>query len=430
MTRIVFNWPDEAGEAVRAARGRLEVAGVALAQRPFEERLGAVSDVVESWSTPDSPWRRELAMRLASSSALHPRTLEEGLDSALRAWDPDEFRTCARREIAGTNDSSRLELAPYRCTSVIAGGSIPMPTLLSGLLPLVLGSPVLLRETTKDAVTGRLLARSITERDPALGECFEVVRFAVEDDAAMEVFLESPCVVATGSDATISSIRERLAAHQRFVAYGHRFSIAILGPMTTASETSLQQTLTGLALDIARWDQGGCLSPIDVYLVGLSSTQSQRIARGIADALAELSTQMPRGDHSTRSLAAFSQESLEARMRAAVSDDAAFFDGTDFAVALESDARPRPAPLARLIHLLPVSTDVELERILLPLAPHLSTAAVAGFSDSSSEQILDLIRRMGMSRVCAPGSQQRPPIDWPHDGMPVFLPMAKFVQWK
>ncbi len=117
-------------------------------------------------------------------------------------------------------------------------------------------------------------------------------------------------------------------------------------------------------------------------------------------------------------------------MRAAVSDDAAFFDGADFAVALETDARPRPAPLARLIHLLPVSTDAELENVLSPLAPHLSNAAVAGFSDEASDHIFGLMRRMGISRVCKPGSLQTPPIDWPHDGMPVFLPMARFVQWK
>ena len=41
----------------------------------------------------------------------------------------------------------RRALVPFEWTTVIAGGALPMPTLLQSLLPLVVGSPVLLRET-------------------------------------------------------------------------------------------------------------------------------------------------------------------------------------------------------------------------------------------------------------------------------------------
>lgn len=428
MTRLVFNWPDEAGESVRAARGRLEAAGERLAGWPFEERLRRVAEIVEAWSVPDSPWRRELAERFASTSAFHRSTIDEGLESALRAWDPKRFMDCARREIGDGTGFARVELVPYSCTSVLTGGSIPMPTLLSGILPLVLGSPVLLRETSKDGVTGELLARSIAHSDRELGECLEVVRFAVEDDAAMDIFLDSPCVVATGSDETISSIRRRLTSNQRFVAYGHRFSIAVLGPQTTQSESLLERTTKGLALDVARWDQLGCLSLVDVYLVGLSPTASKRIAEGIAQALEGLSISAPRGEHPAQTLAAHSVERSEARMRAAVEKDAAYFDGGDFAVALESDARARPAPLMRFLHLLPTASASALERALAPFSSYLSSAALAGFDEPDSEIIGSQLKRLGVSRICVPGDLQTPPIDWPHDGMPVFVPMARFVQ--
>ena len=212
MTRLDFNWPDAAGEVVRVARGRLAVAGQRLRRLPFEKRLQAVAGVIDAWSRADSPWRRELSAQLSAESTLDARTLDEGLESALRAWDRERFVDCARREIAGATQSGRLALAPFACTSVLAGGSIPMPTLLSSVLPLVLGSPVLLRETSQDRVTGALLARSIADRDESLAGCLEVVRFPVEDALAMEGFLESPCVVATGSDQTVAALRSRLDA--------------------------------------------------------------------------------------------------------------------------------------------------------------------------------------------------------------------------
>jgi hypothetical protein len=428
MTRIEFSWPDEASEAVRAARGRLEIAGGRLASRPFEERLRVVAGIVDVWSRPDSPWRRELSERLACDSGFHRATIDEGLDSALRAWDPKRFAECARREIGDGTGLGRIELVPYSCTSVLAGGSIPMPTLLSGILPLVLGSPVLLRESSKDAVTGELLGRSIAECDRELGECLEIVRFAVEDVAAMDLFLESPCVVATGSDDTISSIRRRLTSNQRFVAYGHRFSIAVLGPHTTRSEAALERTLEGLALDVARWDQLGCLSPVDVYLVGLSLTASKRVAEGVAEALEGLSISVPRGKHPPEMLAAHSVEGSEARMRAAVEEEAAYFDGGDFAVVLESDARARPAPLMRFLHLLPVPSAADLGRALGPFSSRLSSAALAGFDETEAQRIGQELKLLGVSRLCKPGHLQTPPIDWPHDGMPLFTPMARFSQ--
>jgi Acyl-CoA reductase (LuxC) len=428
MTRLVFNWPDEAGEAVRAAQGRLAVAGERLARRSLEERLQVVADIVDAWSRADSPWRRELSALLANESPFHRETLGEGLESALRAWDPVRFIACARRELGGELESKRTRLAPFACTSVLAGGSIPMPTLLSGLLPLVLGSPVLLRETSRDPVTGPLLARSIAHRDAELGECLEVVRFPVEDDAAMEAFLSSPCVVATGSDATISAVSSKLEASQRFVAYGHRFSIAVLGPETTESEATLVSAAEGLARDVARWDQLGCLSPVVVYLVGIAPSARALIAARIAQALGALSASMPRGNHPPDILAAHATERSEARMRAAMDEHVTLIEGSDFTVALESDVRPRPAPLARFLRLSPVESANALEGKLAVFAPHLSNAAVAGFEASETENISRLLTQLGVSRICPPGLLQTPPIDWPHDGMPLFVPMARFVQ--
>ena len=114
MTRLDFKWPDASGEAVAAARGRLAVVGERLVRMPFEDRLRGVADVVEAWSCPDSPWRRELSSLFSTTSPFHRLTLEEGLEAALRAWDRDRFIDCARREIGGTTEADRLRLTNVR----------------------------------------------------------------------------------------------------------------------------------------------------------------------------------------------------------------------------------------------------------------------------------------------------------------------------
>ena len=137
---------------------------------------------------------------------------------------------------------------------------------------------------------------------------------------------------------------------------------------------------------------------------------------------------MPRGEVSVASLAAHSVERSEARMRAAVEANALFFEGKDFAVSLEAENRPRPAPLYRFLHILPVESLESLERVLRPLSAHLSNAAIAGFEDADVTRVNQTLARLGVSRVCAPGRLQTPPIDWPHDGRPLFIPMARFLQ--
>lgn len=447
MSRLEIDWPDEGAERVRAAEGRLRVAGEALARRHFDERLAAVAGVLEDWTGADSPWRRELAAALPEETPFAAPTIAEGLESALRAWHPSDFIACAEREIAGACVDGRRALVPFDWTTVIAGGALPMPTLLQSLLPLVVGSPVLLRETRKDPVTARLLARSLAERDEGLAAAFEPIAFPSDDAVALDAALAAPCVVATGADETLASIADRLRPTQRFVGYGHRFSIGVLGP--ALGEADMADVASGLALDVARWDQSGCLSPVFVYLVGWDGQDARRFATVLDRALEDVAKTSPRGDLPMDQSVSIAQERSEARMRTAAGSGM-LFEGAQHTLVLEPDARPRPAPLGRFLRLLLIDSVDALMRALQPFSGQLSNVCVAGFEAPtgpgpadglspapSTEGTFDArpadssffaaLSRMGVSRVTKPGSLQTPPIDWPHDGLPLFLPLARFT---
>ena len=441
MTRLEIDWPDEGAERVRAVQGRLIVAGEALRAMALEDRLTIVSQVLGDWTAPDSTWRRELATSLADSTPGTEGTISEGLESALRAWRPEQLVECARNELGMTAPGGGRRVVPHAWTTVIAGGGIPMPTLLSGLLPLIVGSPVLLRETSSDAVTARLLARSLAARDERLARSFEPLSFPSTDRAAYDVALEAPCVVATGSDETIAEISSRLGSHQRFVAYGHRFSIVVLGPRLAESPTALVEAADGIALDVARWDQMGCLSPVCVYLVDLDRAVAARIATAISEALERIAMSMPRGEIEPAARAAIANERTEARMRAA-SGRAMLFERSDHTVVLEDDAQPRPAPLHRFLRLHPVASPEALLALLTRFSGQLSTVAHAGLlarpsaldgagpsGGAADDAFCQALAHLGVSRFTNPGRMQTPPIDWPHDGMPLIAPMTRFADF-
>ena len=423
MSGLEIRWPDEAGERVRAARGRLETAGKALADWPVERRLDAVADVLTTWTQADSPFRRELATSFAEASPFSLGTISEGLDAALRAWDPARLVECARRELAPVLQSKNLRLAEYECTAVLAGGALPMPTLLSALLPLIVGSPVLLRESSKDRVTASLVSRSLAARDERLANAFAFVDFPSSDKNALSAFLSAPCVVATGSDATLASVASRLTQQQRFVGYGHRFSIGIIG---ASHAHELERYAREFAIDVARWDQSGCLSPVVVYLVGLSLEDQMRFASVCSEALEALAGEMPRGAPSSEGRAIEGTERAEAEMRSA-SGRGALFAGQSSTVVLEADFQPRPAPLNRFLRLMPIATLPELDSALNPFTGMLSNVAVAGLLDEQISEIRRLTFRHGVSRITEPGKLQTPPVDWPHDGLPLLTPLSRFA---
>src|SRR5262247_401505 len=191
-----------------------------------------------------------------------------------------------------------------------------MPTLLSLVAPLVLRSPVLAKEAARDPVTPRLVARSLEETDPALGRAIAVVSFRRADEERTAALLEADCVAATGSDETIAELWARVPDARRVVARGHRFSLAALGPEATRGP-ALRRAAAALALDVALWDQLGCLSPVSVHAVDPDPQAADRVAEALADALQRAEVRWPRGRVDRGAAAAIVRERAEAEMRAA-----------------------------------------------------------------------------------------------------------------
>jgi len=75
------------GEAVAAARTRLERAGSELRQRPTAEILASLKRVLDGWSDPGSAWRQDLAARLPAHTGFSLPTVRKGLAVGLDHWN-------------------------------------------------------------------------------------------------------------------------------------------------------------------------------------------------------------------------------------------------------------------------------------------------------------------------------------------------------
>jgi len=454
MDELDIQWPDAGLERVEAAKQSLDLAGEWLRAQPHGEIVERLAEWFDRWSDADSKWRRALHDRLEGESGFAPGMLRAGIDLGLSNWTGDSLRELVRKEmevpevseIEVENESrrDRTHLAPFRLTSVLLAGAIPMPSLLQSVVPLLVGSPVLVRASTRDRVTAELAASSLAELDSDLGRCIEVVAFEREDRECTASLLAADCVVASGSDETIREIGAQLATHQRFVAYGHRLSLAVVGtgvgPGLGVGEErgggDVEALADSLSRDVALWDQLGCLSPIAIHVVDPdpSATFANDLALALHHALVEREREWPRGEVETATAAAIRRERAEAEMRSAGGKPVALHagEGTQHTVVLEADAEWRTAPLHRFVRLHPTRDLETLRSALRPLVPHISAVATAGIGEPGDRNRLDpdlahLLAELGVSRVCRPGRMQAPPLGWRHDGRPVLLPLARFV---
>ncbi len=409
---------------VRAAHARLRDARRLLRERSPADLHASLGDVLDAWSAPHSPWQEELVAALPATSGFSAAMVREGVARGLAPYTGAALHALVRDELG---DAARLAATRggradgFATTATVLAGAIPLPTFVAIVAPLALRSPVLVKPAAHDPISAPLFARSLGERDPLLGACVEIAAFHRGDAEALAALCEAECVVATGSDAAVEAVRAA-GTPRRFAGYGHRESIAVLGPDATRG-AALAAAAASLALDVALWDQLGCLSPLVVHVAGSDRSAASRVGEALGEALADAESRWPRGAVEASVAAAITRERAEAEMRGAPLFAS---KGTEWSVVVEADAQRRAAPLHRFVRVSP-SRDVDACLAALEAqGARLQGVALAGFGDEQ-EAIATALARLGASRICAPGELQSPPLAWPRDNLPVLLPLARFA---
>lgn len=352
------------------------------------------------WRAPRSQWRVRLASELDVYSA---EAIELGIREGLAGWTADALRSIRAREIQGHS-------RPPELTAIWLAGSIPTATFSALALPLLAGSAVYAKPSSSDTKSSVLFAESLREVDPVLGAAVGV---GLRDTPLKE----ADAVVAYGSDATIAELRTRVPVTRIFVAYGHRISVAAVGP-----EADIEDCARRAALDTALWDGRGCLSPAYLLVDDTPRGRAHEFAEALAAELEALRTELPRG----RLLAAEQTALHELRAHFSMGEANRVWlsrGSTDWGVMLGPEGiRPPPGTL-RNVGVVPVSGRDGLATWCAGLAPHLSSLAVEGWGEEGA--LAGIALASGASRLCALGRLQLPHIEWRHDGRGAIEPLLR-----
>ncbi len=294
----------------------------------------------------------------------------------------------------------------------VVSGNTPHGALQSLIRGLLLGS----RNRVKLPTGGLAAVTSFVDALP--GELRDGVELA--ETLPSEWLRDAGAVVVFGNDETVAEIRRRTPNGVPFQAHGHRVSLGIVfGDGEEAARRA--------ARDVSLFDQQGCLSPHCLYVAEGGGLTARGYAAELARELAAFNEHTPRrklgiGEAAEivdlRASYAFrSAEDVRAQLWASEG-------GTDWTVVYEEDPWFATSPLNRFVFVKPLPEDLGMA--MAPVAHWLAAVGIWPVTEVNAARI----GALPVSRVCALGRMQNPPLTWHAEGVGNFASLVKWVDFE
>lgn len=385
-----------AERALRDMLERLEEAGAALRER---DPADIAESIARAWgliANPELAPGRAARSELPASTGLTLPMVAWALSSTFERAGSAELREAARRMLPPEGSIA----APARLSVLVLAGNVFTACVQPWSLALLARAPLLVKASSKDDLLPRLFHAALAEIDPILADACAVVTFPGGTPALEATILSRADVVsAYGSDNTLTSIRQRLSATTTFIPHGNGLGAGFVPAL--ASKAEALRAAEAFALDVAAYDQRGCLSPHAIWVERGGAIDAVGFSRMLADALGRLAKELPRGSLATSTGAA----QLQWRGVAAVRGE--LFEGDGYAVSYEGEAALRLSPGYRNVLVLDASSAEAFALAIAPLGVHLKCIGVAADAPRRTSIARSLPPPLA-PRVCEAGRMQRP----------------------
>jgi hypothetical protein len=401
--------------ALRAILDRLEEAGKILRRRDPVSVAASVASAWERIADPERALGRAARELLPASTGLTLPMVAWALRQTFDRAGAREHEEAARR----VQPPPGYAAAPVRLTALILAGNVFTACVQPLSYALIARAPTLVKASSRDDVLPRLFRTALAEVDPDLADACEVVSFRGGSPALEATLLSRADVVsAYGSDATLGSIAARMRTTATFVPHGNGLGVGMVRGPALENESAAERAARAFALDIAAYDQRGCLSPHAIFVETNGSVGGERFAAMLADALEAVAADLPRGALSSSAGAAQLQWRGVAAVRGALRE------GEGFAVSYEAGGPLRISPGFRNVLVLDASAD-GFGRALAPLGAHLKIVGVAGAECAS---IAELFEPPLAPRITPAGQMQLPSLLSLADGRPPHEGLMRLIE--
>lgn len=438
-------WPtfDQVG-ALRLITS-LRASHQAITQRPAASIAAVLGGVGERFLDEADPLHAAAVESVVAESGLSPEMSRHVVLGMAADWTPARLTRLLSEEFGSPEalDGFAVEAAaptpakpadaepPARRVAAfgdefafhLASGSVPGVGATSLIRSLLVKTPVLLKPGAGDVALAVLFARALAESDPELADCCAVTYWPGGESRVESVVIpRADRIVVYGDDQTVRAVRDRANPGVPVVDYHHRISFSVVGPGTVDGRE--------LASAAGTFDQRGCVTTHQVYVIG-DQARAREVARLLANGLANLERDLPKGSPTGAEGSALRQRVGATELKAAVDDRVELLADPDskWAVLVEPNPGLEPSPLGRVVRVTPVAN---IERIAMEVGEfrfNLQTAGHGGFADQG-RALANALGRVGVTRVVPFASVAFPPAWWLHDGSGPLQVLVRQAEWQ
>ena len=387
----------ETVDSIRSASARLrERHAQTLAGMPQDSVVAALAELGRRWRDPAYPPRCEAG---TWQKPFPFAMVQVSLDALLASLTPE--RLWALLESESVPDAPGHPVIGH-----VTAGNTPLLAWVSVIRALLVRSASLVKlPSNASARWAYAFQRSLQEVAPELAACVYLAEWpggTSELDAAL--CTQSDLVMAHGGDPALRDLRALCPKETPFVGYGHRVSLGVLLP-----NADRQEAARGFAKDILLYDQGGCLSPQSIFVVG-DGNKVRAFSSLLAEALTTASQQYPLPVRAGRASAAVA----EARALAWMEEGSAIWEdpARRWTVIARTQSAFAASPTFGVVSVQPLTALEDLPKAVSLVADRLQGCAAAG-------EVQDGYLP-GVSYLCRPGEMQAPPLSWRQDGRDVL----------
>src|SRR5208283_976147 len=170
----------------------------------------------------------------------------------------------------------------------IAAGNVAGAGIHEIAIALIAGARVIVKTASAEPIFFARFARTLAEIDPDAAARLEVVHWSRErTDLTAAMISNCDRVVAYGDDSTIESLHR-----PNLIGFGSRVSAAVVAGGAIVP-SRIDAVAEALARDVALFEQLGCLSLHQVFVVGGAAGAARDLAVRMSAALESLSQSVP-----------------------------------------------------------------------------------------------------------------------------------------
>ncbi len=411
----------------------LRAVGERLQQIPIAQIVDAIDQTAHRWG--DASWstRRVIRDEIVAATGFSSEAVDRSFDVELKNYRADSLWRTLRREFgnpalldtyhADTNLHGLTTAIGPRLTLAIFTGNVPGLPALSLVRALLVKSPVIAKVASGEPCFAAAFVASLHEALPLLGEAVLVTYWDRDEHSVLqEAAAQVDVVIAYGGDVALRALRQNLPAQVRLIEHGHKFSIGYI----TATHLAHADVASAIARDVFTFNQHACIAP-QAYLVEGSIDAANKLAKLIANALANESLKHPLGTLSLQDAIAVRLARAHHSWRASVQSGYAVHHDSalEWTVAIDEQIGAPQGIGNRFLRVIPVNGLSDLIAQLAPLRGYLQNVGV-GCEPSELLAIATSLARIGVSRICEPGQMAEPSMMWRHDGRTCI---AELVNW-